>query len=240
MRNRVLRAVVALVGASFVITSLPGVPLPSFLGHLGYFLSGGILETVVTGNWLFVGINVAIFLAFAWFLRVRSSIDWNQREGLGIYAAFIVSLFVEMYGIPLSLYLGSGIVGGAGGQGAGQPALWQGVILGQQLSMTAWMIVGLGITVLGMGLVAVGWWQVYTADGLRTDGLYAYSRNPQYAGIVLIAFGWVIGFPTLLTIALFPLLVVAYYRAARREAGDLRDRYGERYERYAARVPLVV
>jgi protein-S-isoprenylcysteine O-methyltransferase Ste14 len=209
----------------------------SFRAHLTYFLSGQIHETLITGNWKIVALNVGIFLAFAGFLFVRRSVDWSSIGGVGIYAAFIVSLFVEMYGVPLTIFLGSGLIAGPT-----QPpeTIFTFQAFGQGFSMNLWMIHGVFVTALGMALVAVGWWQVYRGEGLVTDGLYEYSRNPQYVGIALIALGWVIGFPTILTLVLFPLLVGAYYNAARHEAGDMRERYGDDYEEWASETPLFI
>ncbi len=231
MKNVRVRAAIAALLLLFLVN------IGSFLEHARYFLSGAVTEELVRGNWPLVIANVALFVAFVGLLRVRKSIDWSSAGGYGVYTAFIVSLFVEMYGVPLTIFLGQGVVQGPGTP----PATIMAVPLpGVTLAMNLWMVAGVVVTVAGMALVAAGWAQVYRADGLVTGGLYRYSRNPQYVGIILIALGWVIGWPTVLTLALFPVLVAAYIYLAVREQRDMVDRYGETYEDYAGRVPLLV
>jgi protein-S-isoprenylcysteine O-methyltransferase Ste14 len=211
----------------------------SFVRHVTYFLSGQVSRTLVRENWWLVAVNAGLFLGFLLFLTVRRRIDWSPAHvgGVGVYTAFIVSLFVEMYGIPLTIFLGSGVIGSTGQPPATVLTL---TLPGVTLAMNTWMVLGAVITLIGMHLVAVGWWQVYTADGLVTEGLYAYSRNPQYLGIILIGFGWMLHWPTVLTVLLFPLLVYAYYRLARLEEQDMRDAYGETFATYADQVPLLI
>lgn len=211
----------------------------SFVQHVTYFLSGEVGQTLVRENWWLVAVNVVLFLSFLGFLRVRKQLDWSPAHvgGAGVYAAFIVSLFVEMYGVPLTIYLGSGLIGGAGQPPATILTL---NLPGVVLDMNVWMVFGALITLLGINIVLIGWWQIYTADGLVTTGLYAYSRHPQYLGIILIAFGWMLHWPTILTITLFPVLVYMYWRLANLETEEMIDDYLEEYQDYADDVPLLI
>lgn len=231
MRNTGPRAVLAIAAVTCIAA------LPSFLDHVRYFLSGSVSEVLIRGNWPLVLLNIVLFTGFIYFLQFRRSIDWTSASGYGVYSAFIVSLFVEMYGIPLTIFLGSGVVSAPQ---APPSFLFSFSAFGTTIGITLWYLVGLAVTGIGVLLVAGGWWQVYRGDGLVTDGLYRYSRNPQYLGIILIALGWVLGWPTLLTLTLFPFVLYAYYRLSLQESEDMREQHSEEYAAYAERVPLLI
>ncbi|MDY6770345.1 MAG: isoprenylcysteine carboxylmethyltransferase family protein [Candidatus Nanohaloarchaea archaeon] len=220
------------------LAALAIVGLPSFIDHLLYFLTGQVNRLVVQQRWDLVLLNIAGFLIFLIPLQYRKHADWKS---MGIYAAFIVSLFIEMYGIPLSIYLTSSFVSPAAAQP--QTYLVSFSVLGQSFGMTLWMLIGAGITVLGMATVAVGWYTIYTAgDDLVTDGIYRYSRHPQYVGIVLIALGWFIGWPTVLTGLMLPVLLYTYYKLALREEQEVIDQLDdpEPYEAYRETTPMFI
>ena len=65
-------------------------------------------------------------------------------------------------------------------------------------------------------------------------------RHPQYVAFVLIMFGFLLQWPTLLTLVMFPVLVVMYGRLALREEADMLRAFGQQYAQYAARTPRFV
>lgn len=192
------------------------------------------------GMWVVVAFNIAIFLFFTLgFLKPRGGQQWRS---MGVVIAFIVALFAEMYGFPLTIYLLVGWLGSA--YPALQPFshkfghLWV-VVLGG--STVAWaLVMGLSIIVLlaGYTLLSKGWTQIHGAQGrLVTDGIYAYVRHPQYTGLFLVILGFLIQWPTLLTVLMAPILVFAYVNLARSEERRALDEFGEKYKEYMEQTP---
>jgi protein-S-isoprenylcysteine O-methyltransferase Ste14 len=220
------------------------VALPSFLRHAVWLSFGQANRMVIQGRWDIVALNIGIFLAvlLPLVLGMRWKVDWGSRsKSLGVYAAFIVSMFVEMYGVPLSFYLTSAAISNPVTENP--DFLFAFTVFGQTFAMTFWKLVGASITTVGIGLVAVGWASLYRTDKeLKTDGLYAYSRHPQYVGIVLVVFGWFVHWPTFLTMALLPVLVYFYYKLALKEEEEVREVLSDasKYDRYAERTPRFV
>lgn len=99
------------------------------------------------------------------------------------------------------------------------------------------MIAGTWITLAGIVLVVLGWHKIHRAEGLLTDGLYKYIRHPQDMGLFLIMLGWILHFPTLLTLVIFPVLVVAYYWLARKEERELEEVFAGEYRKYKVQTP---
>ncbi len=208
--------------------------LPSFLEHFQFFISGQFEAIMKKNRWDLVLLNIIGFLLFLIPLNYRRKTDWKSY---GIYTAFIVSLFVEMYGIPLTVFLGSSFIGAPAGYEAGYVLTLNAI--GISLGLTPWMLTGLVITLLGMAIVAAGWATIYrTNEELTTSGIYGYSRHPQYVGIILISVGWFIGWPTPLTTLLLPILVYTYYKLSLEEEKEMMDVVGERrYREYMEKVP---
>jgi protein-S-isoprenylcysteine O-methyltransferase Ste14 len=195
------------------------------------------------GLWSLVIINALIFIIFAFsFAKPQSSRDWRS---FGAFSAFLVAYFAEMYGFPLTIYLLSGWLSSrfpgvdwfAHDSGHLLEMLfgWQGnPHFGPFHLLSAVFIGG------GFWLLAAAWKVLFAGQHthrLATTGPYARVRHPQYDGFVLIMFGFLLQWPTLVTLTMFPILVFMYLRLARREEREVAAAFGAEYAAYTARVP---
>ena len=195
------------------------------------------------GLWPLVAINSAIFIIFAFsFFKPKTKRDWRT---FGSFSAFMVALFVEMYGFPLTIYLLSGWIAqrfpGIDPLGHDAGHLWY-TLLGFEGDPHAnpIHIASNVLIVAGFFLLSAAWGVLYRAQQearLATAGPYAYVRHPQYAGFVVIMLGFLLQWPTLVTLVMFPILVAVYVRLAHREEHDVHAEFGRVWEEYAARTP---
>lgn len=195
------------------------------------------------GLWSLVIINSLVFIIFAFsFFNPRSKRDWRS---FGAFSAFLVALFTEMYGFPLTIYFLSGWL-----QTNYPQVDWLSHDAGHLLEMLfGWKanphfgpfhILSMVFIGGGFWLLASAWRVLYraqTTGTLATAGLYGRIRHPQYAAFVLIMFGFLLQWPTILTLVMFPVLVTMYLRLARDEERAVRAEFGDVYDRYAARTP---
>jgi len=197
------------------------------------------------GNWRDVFVVSAAFLVFVLGLVwPRGPAEWRNA---GMYSAFLMSLFVEMFGVPLTIFLLAPLIDApALGFGLSESHLWAYLLDRAQVVPLDWgvhivMTISLALIAIGMALVAVGWAQVFGARyQLVTSGIYRFVRHPQYLGLILVIVAFNIQWPTILTLAMAPVLIVMYVRQARREDEELEARFGEAFVGYALRVPAFV
>ena len=195
------------------------------------------------GLWVFVAINSAVFIFFALsFFKPQNTRDWRCMSA---FSAFVVALFVEMYGFPLTIFLLSGWLGrhypvlDPMSHEAGH--LWS-TLLGLEGDphFAPLHILGNLLVVGGFMLIATAWSVLHAAQRVHvpaTTGPYAWVRHPQYLGFIVIMVGFLLQWPTLLTLLMFPVLVVMYVRLARAEEREEIAAVGEPYRRYLARTP---
>ena len=195
------------------------------------------------GLWSLVVINSLIFIIFAFsFSKPRTKRDWRSFSA---FSAFIVALFVEMYGFPLTIYLISGWLLkrypnlDLFSHDAGH--LWN-TLLGWDINphFDPLHIFSNVLIFGGFILLSAAWKVLYEAQRTKTlalTGPYAYVRHPQYAGFILIMLGFLLQWPTLIALVMFPILVAMYVKLARREEREVLEEFGDEYRRYAAVTP---
>jgi protein-S-isoprenylcysteine O-methyltransferase Ste14 len=195
------------------------------------------------GLWSLAIINSLVFIIFAFsFAKPQSPRDWRS---FGAFSAFLVALFTEMYGFPLTIYLLSGWLSSKF-PGVDFLAHDSGHLLEVMFGWRSNPHFGpfhlLSAIFIGGGfiLLAAAWNVLYQAQRerrLALTGPYAYVRHPQYVGFVSIMFGFLFQWPTLITLIMFPILVYMYARLARAEEREVIAEFGEEYTRYASQTP---
>lgn len=195
------------------------------------------------GLWPLVFINAAVFIIFAFsFTRPQTKRDWRS---FGAFSAFLVALFTEMYGFPLTIYLLSGWLSsrypGLALFDHDTGHLWN-TLLGLKGNphFSGMHLISELLIAGGFILISSAWKVLYEAQRahqIATTGPYAYLRHPQYVGFILIIVGFLIQWPTVLTLIMFPILVTMYVWLARREEREATSVFGEAYTRYAANTP---
>jgi protein-S-isoprenylcysteine O-methyltransferase Ste14 len=195
------------------------------------------------GLWSLVLINSAVFIFFALsFAKPQSSRDWRS---FGALSAFVVALFVEMYGFPLTIFLFSGwlaqrypgidLLSHENGHLLHTLLGWTGDPHFDALHVLSYVLIGGGFWIL-----AAAWPVLYQAQRegrLAMAGPYSRVRHPQYLGFILIMAGFLFQWPTLVTLPMFPILVAIYGRMAKREEAEVRAQFGAAYEAYERVVP---
>lgn len=193
------------------------------------------------GMWPAVLLNVAFVLAFAFsYLAPQRPTEWRS---LGLLAAWLVALFTEMYGAPLTIYVLTSLLGRA--YPVADPFshvnghLWVVFLTGGSPAAAAVldMVTSAGM-LAGFVVMARAWKQIHGAQGsLVTGGIYARLRHPQYTGLFLIIGSLLLQWPTLPSLMMAPVLVLTYVRLAWREEREMLAGFGERYAQYRRQTP---
>jgi protein-S-isoprenylcysteine O-methyltransferase Ste14 len=197
------------------------------------------------GLWALVIINSAIFILFTLsFFRPGNRRDW---KAMGAFSAFIVALFTEMYGFPLTVYLLTGALGSRfeslnlthdGGHLWSELIGWQGDPHMSPFHLASYLFIG-----GGMWVIVAAWrvlWASARTKTLATTGPYARVRHPQYAGFLAVMIGFLLQWPTLPTLVMFPVLVGVYRRLAVSEERSVRAEFPGTWDAYAAVTPRFI
>lgn len=198
------------------------------------------------GLWWLVILNTAIFLIFAFsFTHPKTKRDWRS---FGAFSAFIVALFTEMYGFPLTIYLFSGWLSeklpGVNLLSHNSGHLLEDLVgWGGDPHFGPFHILSSVLIFVGFIILANSWRVLYRAQQehtLATTGPYARIRHPQYIAFVIIMFGFLLQWPTILTLIMFPILVFMYTRLAKTEEREAKKEFGAVWNDYAQKTPAFI
>lgn len=198
------------------------------------------------GLWTLVIINSAMFIFFAFsFVKPKTATDWRS---LGVFSAFIIALFTEMYGFPLTLYFLSGwLVKQYPGLDVFSHE--NGHLLHTLLGLEGdphfnlLHIASNVVIILGFFLLSAAWSVLHAAQRegrLARGGWYARCRHPQYLAFIMIMFGFLLQWPTLPTLVMFPIMVWIYVRLARHEEQEALRLFNEEYSAYRQVTPFLL
>jgi protein-S-isoprenylcysteine O-methyltransferase Ste14 len=192
------------------------------------------------GTW---GLAAIVIVIVSWLLyRYLAPRNWKEWSRAGVVQAFIIAFYAEMYGFPLTIYFLARFFGldmkwGEGGN------LWA-QIFGTPVAHLVAMVIGYAIVFAGAMLVADGWRRIHQArkeERLVTEGIYSRMRHPQYTGLFVIVFGeGIVHWPTIVSVAAFPVIMLAYALLARKEERQMVEKFGDQYREYRRHVPMFI
>lgn len=225
-------------GLLIILALIPMVFWPEFYDHFHAYLTGNIISRIITKSWSMVIISILFFALFLIPLNYRRRAKWLDY---GLAAAFFVSLFIEMYGLPLTILFASKYFFTSGANLP--PNIIEFKLFGVGMGMDLAMAYGAVLMALGILLIMSGWVSLYYQTERNQPakfGLYALSRHPQYLGFILLVIGWFFGWPTIITLIFSPILIYKYLRAAKSEEQDMVKRFGREYELYRSTTPFII
>ncbi len=189
------------------------------------------------GQWIGVILWIVLFGLFLLFIPFHKK---SQRKPASVYLAFIIALALEMFGIPLTLYFITWAFGFSLPEGIlwGHTLINQIGYLGLNISYLFYLV-GAGLVILGWKEIFKRYWSQERGRGeLVTNGIYAWIRHPQYTGFLMVTLGMIFEWATLPVLVMWPLLVLLYYRLARKEEADMLQEFGSTYQEYKERTGM--
>ncbi len=201
------------------------------------------LDQNAYGLWGSVLFNIIMFGAFVYLaFKPQTKKDWRT---LGAFTSFLVALFAEMFGFPLTIYMLTTVLGNK------YPVLdpfthlnghlWVAFAGGSKLLYSILHPLSNILIFAGLAIIAIGWRGIHGGNGeLVTDGIYEYVRHPQYSGFIVIIVGFLIQWPTIITLIMAPSLLIMYNRLSKKEEAVMIAQFGEEYLEYREKVPSFI
>ena len=194
-------------------------------------------EWTITDLWPYAALMI-VFVSWAVYHFIAPR-NWREWAGAGLLQAFVIALYGEMYGFPLTIYVLTTFLPIKIPMVHDSGHLWATLLGYGRGGDIIEMLIGSLFIVTGLVLIVRGWVRVYfAAEEMAYDGIYRFMRHPQYTGIFLAVFGQLVHWPTIPTLLLSPFIVMLYVGLARREERRMIEKFGHDYLAYQKNVGM--